>query len=834
MPQVASANFLEVMRDPRRRVIKRVELSRRIRGTTTIEATPLIFKENEVSSITNISRKFDTRFQNRILLSNVTLVMKNDDWKWIETNLTTGIWRPTAAVTAGFDPYLSEIRLKYGYRLDAEDSEELFTVFTGVITDILAGSKGALVNLPLIGKPELALRDADAQNVSTQFTDEPTVPAVGDTVNDTFKTKKSIWEISKVRVNGVDQVQGTSGDYQLQKVNDADFEAEIVFNAGSEPGAFAVDFTGRQWLRDKTVGELVTAILDEAGIASGDRIVIEPEFPGISQFVEINSQADFEAGLIKQNLDTKEAPGSVIGPWILMDRFDDLDFTSAPPWTVAFEAPSGLPVIKDASTGKFSIKTQDFTDHMSVAASSNARSGVPFSAFGGWFFKMTKTRTTGAGNGVNNHFFFIKNGGTDRNTGYAIEYSYFLNKVFFVIRKSTGAEINLLDLGAIPSGEAVWVITRRTSDSQFRIYSNGTFIGSITDSIISTSDHMGVEVQGSAPNPEVIIDDIYYAPTLDPDNINLSGIFGSAVLDLLAAPDSFSNLVAEQTLNGGTILHETATADAPGGPFDAFIAIGPSDQINSTTRRYIKTRSTMVSGSTFSNAALSPLIASIRLNFSGTSLFVNHADFRGKKGDAAIKRLGELTNSEFGSTGPGVYFFRPKDVGTLPDLVVNQSNFIKEVRGFRTGFDRVNTRVGVTYGKDSQYFTEKTSITESDTAEDRFRKRVLAKTITDFAFSNNADFSAAVARVLRTPFPKRRGQLVCRMIPHLEQSDVLEAGWFLRPQDEDTIFGDELGGMPSFGKAQNVLFRELISKITGIDINWDNDDIIFDIEEILS
>lgn len=619
---------------------------------------------------------------------------------------------------------------------------------------------------------EIKLQTADAQLVQNLFADTSTTPATGDGTNDEFLTDFSVWAVTKVRVAAVEQDQGDAG-YKLSDVNEAELKAKITLGTPPTSGQ-AVDFSGRQWKRDGQVSTLVALLCDEAGIGSGDRDIEEPEFPGTSQFQEIKDQSEFAAGTLV-----------------------DTEADSRPGWLTYGDVVRGRRFETQADLDDNYIK-------------------IPGSG--------TISIVAGGIEGLNQLQLFI--------SSFSTHY----------------AEMRLVPIGGgttlyvnVPIGVAATYSLTAGTEGPYRLeFVLLTSPGSPTTSVRVISNTFSIP-SNSKVSAYMSLGSAFIIPGnpfpfwFSIDNVrSFPSTPGTATfkLDLLAAPTAWGKLERTEVLHSGTATYKTAGSDDDI-TYEALVAVAGDGTIQSSLKRYLK-----IEGTYDANAGRTdgPEVDNLQVNFVSATLFVGHADFKAKDCFAAVQRLAEISGSEFGFNGAGRFFFRPKAVTPTSILTLDQSNAIEKLSTFKFGYDQIVNVAQVTYG---QYYAEIDSTTEgeaSPTSIERFGKRIAAKTISDFLFSNNANLAEGIAKGLynRGYLPKRRFKVNARIIPHLELSDVITISFYDSPLLEDAILGDPLQKFPSFGESGNVVAREILCKVIGISYDIIGGKSTLDVEEVLT
>lgn len=816
--KTASAEYLQRMSDPvaGRAASVRVRYKRRYwNGSAFVyESSYQVLDDSYIEEISPINWKMDTKSQTKILASNLTLRLKNVDWHWVKENVNGGAFAPDGVAVDGYDDYRIRFEVDYGFKL-ASGSYEYLTLFTGFSDDLVFTTDRLAAEIRVLGR-EIQLAEANAQEVSTSFVNQATTPATGNGSNLTFTTLKSVWRIDTVRVNGVVKLQGA--DYTLQNVGDGDAEATIVFVV-APPAGHSVDWSGSQWLRNKTVSQLVEALCDEAGITSGERTISNPEFPGVTQSHIITSQAQWAAGTLV-NADTDSVPGDLRRRWFRLDDFDDLELVSSVwAWKSTNPASNNLLTNWTAASG--------YLAHNGTIPPYPIRANTAGRLRGTWQFECFPV-----GSNTDVYLWAKFNSGSGAITdGYYLRF----NTDTIILNKIVGGVVTALATFATALvANHVYRITISAA-GEFRTYQDGVLIAALnaTDTTFGLSDGSGDFMVAMSVYTNLNsgrVDSIFYTEVLDTtttaNNSNL--YFESPEIDMLSAPTDWLPVLISSIIPlppaflAGTRIIRTRTAAISGGPYEAAVAVNASLIPQSTKQRYVKISvEAPAINSTTIPFVTTTSFQDITLQWLSTNFFVGHADFLGKSCMAAVQRIAEIFNMEFGFTGSGNFFFRSKTVNPSSVLEMDQHNYVQGVRSLVRGYDAIKNWITVKYG---EYYSEKNAFTEGDASpnsQERFGVRLDSKTINDFLFANNADISGEIAKVIRREMkdPRIRVSVDARIAPALDLGDVVNFGFSDKPQREQNLFGDPQNPDPIFGEDFRMILRKRLFKLLGVNFN---------------
>lgn len=747
-------------------------------------------EQDAVPPLRTITWKLDTPNLNEFRASTVVLTMNDLKREWLPADAPPSLFAPDSTATLGYLPPLTKFRVQFGYILD-DGTKEWCSLFTGLLDDYRMDGEDGATELTITDFSR-KLREGDAQNVSDTFTLEDCDPATGDGTETEFDTTSiGVGRIDDVQVNGVSKTQGT--DYSVSRLNQ-DGPARISFTV-APTNTHTVKVSGIKWKADLSIEDLVELLLAEAGIT--DYTVNAVIFPGgVSSSKTIDTSADWAAGA-RTNIEYISSGGDIGRQWFTIDKFADGDITSAPAWT---QLGSGVVV----TSGKM-IVGGNSTNGPVVYTPHDRQVGT-------FECKLTPVAARS--------FLMMVLPWMGDSYGYG-----------FIIQ--TNGVIALIDSNRTSVGSGDHTLTdgveytvrlTRNVDGDMQLYVDGVLRASVTGSAAVNCTRFLVSNSnpGSSTGDCIKLDDIYYSPSLETSEAvsDSDAVWVSAEQDLSAAPTAWGILERTETLNGGTITYETAVSNSSGAGYDAYVAIAADGTIQSALKRYLKIRVTITPAS---GSRVSPMCSKLIARYSTAGVFLAVANFTSKTCYQAIQRLAQLADYEWGFTGTGSFFFRSKTVSGDAAIELNQENAIASLNSYRPGYDAVITKGRVRSGQDDEY-EESYSCADagesSPTPIDKYGERVRDESLTDLLLANDAQIALARARSIHdnNHLPKKTFSLDCRLIPHIDLSDIASVSYHNRPRDKNPMFGDHLQTFEdsAFGPALNVLANDMRNKIVGV------------------
>jgi len=703
---------------------------------------------------------------NEFKSSNVTIELRNRRNEWSLQN-PGGKFKADLTARLGYEQQLMEFKLEVFYELDDGSESAAITLFIGHASTWDFYPARGVVSVTLESKHVL-LRRSNAENVSNPFVNQLLI-ATGDPL--VFVTSQgSIGRVSAVRISGAPQRLGA--DVQVSDLNVHNLPAKFTFLVppSATPRADYI-----QWKRDQKIDQLVKDVAVAAGIPLTQQLVEPVVYTNRVINTKIyTTQADWDGGLTRTNIDPSTVAGQFNRRWNLVDDFSDLDFTANPVWTIDRN---------DSSRTTFSAATGALV----LSQTGSAFGGIYATlskAYGSWRWNATSNGSAPGSSSVS-RFYFIRN---EAGEGYNLQISNGGTvRVRLVRVAASQIETEILDVAAADTAAHEWRITR-SSSGEFKVYRDGTLMGTVTDNTFTTGTRFRVASSTGSDVPTdsltLTFDDLYWSEGIDTGATtvtNATSLWESQFIDGTVDLGDWLSIVLSKTEPIGTsTLVETATADEsfPGsgvpGVFDAYVAVGPAGQVQSIKRRFLKLRITLTS--TAFPEFESPDILDATLTYITSTTTIRMANFLGMTGFDAIQKLGEIANYEWGFTRDGKLFFRPRSSATVIQYTIRLKNLqAPHITRISDGIDRVFNEVRGTYGTHERLVNPTTQNDSRPTSVDRFGVHRLNIGGSQILVNPDADIATGLTISYYDRFrsPRRRFELIIDMAPQLELGDVI-------------------------------------------------------------
>lgn len=807
-------------------------------GQARTTGTPRGFEK-----VGQITWKLDLPFLNSFKASNVSIYLNNSAYQWLPSNVTSSVFKADATAAAGYEPFLTKFQITFGYQ-KADGTFELISLLTGVAIDYIFDSSQASVEVVVSGN-EFLLQSADAQLVSTAFTDENTT-ATGDGSTKIFTTtSQGVGQITTVKIAGVTKVQGA--DYSISGLNSYQVGATITFvtapGSGQQPTA-----TGVKWKTLQKVEDLIGLLCDKAGITAGQRTINPVVVPNISSKITLQAASDWNAGTLT-NIDTTNFGNSFGVRGFCID-----DFVSNSLHNWGDKRIQSVGVTPDGSSGYLKVRSdspsavsEDYwwrKTYLDAGLSQQPKKGT-------WQFDLSAA-TGVSGTGSLKFAYYLLTTASDPTD--TTTYNGYLfgtnlegdNKTYFY--KVVNGTRTILGINVLPSFSqlaSVWRISIDASGN-INVYINTSSLQySTTDTTFSAFGLVILYTYTTAGNSAgtITVDNIFYSTFTDDTatTFNSTSTLVTGEQNLLAVPTQFGLLLVTDILNGGTETGYTRVASSSGGTYDADVAVSANGQINSALKQYFKARIDLVPDydtGVISLAMVSPTVSKIVINYSTASATVALANFTAKTCFDAIQRLAQIVDYEWGFDGSGNFFFRSKSVSSTPVLTINQASHIMRVAQLRPGFDAVINDGQVSYNGYYNEYNSSTLPEGSPTSQQRFGTIVLQDDLSDILIANDGTLGAARAQLIHDNNyqAKRRIRCLSKIIPQLDLSDVVSLSFFANPNLLNNIFGDpaQIFGISPFGQSRENLLPSTSFKVIGIIYDLEKLTCDLDLQEVLS
>lgn len=782
------------------------------------EASWQTLRQDAVKRVEAFPQTLDSEFEAIFQISEFAVVVASPNGEFLKSTAIPSFWAADAVAESGYEPPRSELEIDFTLVLQ-DDTEETATLFSGIITDDPEQTSDGLHAVLQVASNARLIADSDAEQVSDPVTLEDCIPPTGDGTNPDFtSTSSGVARVSDLQVDASSLVQGRDNDWTVDNVGE-DVPAAFTVRTTPAPGVGkTVKWSGRKWKQNISVDDFVTAVLDNAAFPAGKRELTPVIFPGgLSGFKRETDQADWEAGSLT-NIDTTSVPGSILKDYTF-DDFSDGDHSADPTWTVDAGSPS-------AASNRLVLTLNEYI-HVTLGAQ-------PFA------LQFTHQFAIGGGSGNDSaviEFGLVTPGNFGvANSGYRLLLDRASGTAYLQRHDGVFTFVTLAS-ASYGGGDTLYTFkVVRDGSGAMSIYVDGTLIMSATDNTYAAGTYLQLGHIGSIGTSsfdDFKVDDGAAAVRVSPE------------FDLLNPPTAWGTLDYTETLNGGTVLYETAVASASGGPYDAWVAIDPTSKvIQSALKQYLKVRITITP---VANTLQSPEVADWRANFSTDSIFITVANLEGLDAEsgggwAAIERYVGPTGYAIGMRGNGNFFLRPRDVLGAPVATLTQDNCLKKLLSFDPGSKRVRNVGRVRYAGYLNEYDGAAAGEAAPTSEQLFGRKAKEVNYDRVLYANDVNIGEAQAVQIYTENYRRRRRwsFQCYLVPWLELLDRVTITFLRDPMAADPYAGDALWDnqpgyrLPVAGTPLNPLFvKDQLCRVLAWTPDVDRlDECVLSVEEI--
>lgn len=712
----------------------------------------------KIISTSAINWQLDNDQLNEFKVSNVTINVDNSENYWRPDNTSTGFFKTdSGSPTYGYEPYWTKFQIRAGFLLPDGVTEEVVTLFTGLLVDYNMDSDTKQAQIHLQGQ-EILLINTKAESMGTAVTNELTGTGNGATVDFTT-ANPGVGDVTAVRVNGVTQVLGV--DYTLSQQNSTSLGCKITF-AVAPTNTYPIRTDYYYWPQNQQFSDIVKLLLTAAGISSGNQLVQATLFSNaVVNTFSYQTAAHFNTGTLTSLTDTEHTDMMEID-WANSANYTLQTWsTSTSGWTIA-------------NTGSTTATTSDGTYLLWTSGSSGTAGygSVVSRSFdrqiGMWEFKYTNT-TANKG-----YLSFGMGSAAPSSAGSAPTHGWYVQ-----VRDSI-ANLQIVEEG---SGSSLAAITADTSEHTVRVlfvgdtvyvYWDGvlkltrstTFSAAQLTTIFFTFSHQN----GIGTANSIKVRDIY-TPVA-----TAGGTWVSPIIDLTATPTVWGTMVIVDGNNSSNIVYATDVSTNNFATSDGYTNISAGKVPQSTLRRYVKIKATFsYATNTWPRASgqSDPYVDGITFSATTTSTAVLLPNFAGQSVYDAIQAIGEYTNYEFGFNPDETFFFRARTT-TTSVMTLTQADYISRISGMDSGYSRVYAVVRATYGAYVREAIDSGATRTSPLARVSNARYEITPD-SNIQIAATADIASGVAAALLTylSLPKRRCRVVTKFLAQLELSDVV-------------------------------------------------------------
>lgn len=741
----------------------------------------------------------------------ITLRLRNTDNRWHKSANSPSIFAAGGEAADGWDDYKTLFQVTWGYKL-ADGTWEDIPQFTGYAYDFtpLPGQGYMQVS---VSASLLAERTA-ASKINTKVTGGAlNIPGTSPLTNihdgvtaDLTTDEVGVISVTKVYADGTQLV--LEEDYTVAGTREVGAATVTLLEPGLWSG-MEMTWDGYTGQMDKTIEQLVALLCDEMGVTSSSRAIQNVVYPGgLSASRTLDSEAEWAAGLSLSNVSATLTPGSLRASWSLLDDFSDGEYANNPTWSVIAIGGGGSIT---AAGGELAVSSGGTVNAGSAISTPLAQTT------GTWQFRMKSNADTTTGGYV---AFFTNStafaSGNLDGPGYAIRIAS--GNAYFVRYSGTSPSVpvTIISIGSVGTGYHTYRITR-TSAGEWEVFLDGVSVGTATDTTYTSAGYFIVwQTVGFSGNLTTTVDDIYYSPDINPTTY-----VADYQYNLGSTPAALGTITTLETLNGGTITVQTATAPDSGsspaapGAYDAFQVLGAGGQMQSTPRQWLKIRVTFTLAS---GSLVSPQLHKLVARFTSSVVTVSLAMPSGSVWDQ-VQKYAKMANYETGFDASGTFFFRARAVSG--DTVIDLTPW-KNISGppddTHPGYDEV-VNIGRVNAGGQEFFYDKDDAAEVEpTSERRFGPIEKPLDFSGDLLANDVQLAQAIAQVQYedNKDPYFRCRVPIKHVPWLELSDPVSLTWVPDPKMIENYAGDPLQ-LPGFAGPQGVaLAIERRMKVVGI------------------
>jgi hypothetical protein len=776
--------------------ITRLWFQRTEAGAGNSVLTPEDRPVSKVVTVSPISWQLDSEQLTEFKVSNLSITVENFENEWDPGN-PEGHFAPDAAATDGYEPYWTKFQIRSGFQL-ADGTKEYVNLFTGMAVEFRRNSKDRNVQIDIYGQEAYMLNQA-AEDIATHITDEDA--GTGDGTTTEFETVNvGVGGINEVKVAGVTLVEGDH--YEVSQRGETGLPAKVTFANAPDLGEHVL-ISYFHWPLGEEFNDLVTLLVD--GWLNSDPINSTDIQPFVVANNVINSQeftseADWESGTLTR-IDTTTYPGSMVLDWqnSAFRELTDWD-DSLSGWTIQGLS-TGISIASVAGSNRI-----QFTRAAGGAAQIDRFIDRAFTrVIGSWEFKAQLFTDSPGDNPVPVQILNVK---LFREQGVAgFDSSFWISRshpcTFF------GQSFAQPD-----NAEHTYKVVRYPNNV-IKLYVDGVLAATSTYSGTAQSIGFGAAMRSAAITPVFI-----WIRDISTPTATATGVWESPVGDWTTIPFAWGPFLRSIDLDrngesaGSTILFETNVSADNFSTSDGYLTLSSTDTVpNSTVRRYWKVRITLTVDQRFS---VEPVINNFTIQAFSSSIPVILPDLAGQNVYEAIQSLAAFANYEIGITSDQVFFFRPKSTIGDPVFDIAQNDLTEEVMDLQNGYERVYSKVEITYGR----FVKRIEAAddEADSPATRFLKKTFEYTADDnIRIAETADIATAMSRdyFARLSVLRRRFKVKTKFLPQLELSDLISCSFAFDPDG-----------------SQRKLLDAVPAKIIGARYDTDRYSCEFDLEEV--